>query len=89
MFASVLQADRDPGRSHTYRGLKTKVQIKVNDMGISLWDQRKEKRKTNQNEFREIPWNPEVHRNGLLDLSDLNLKIYIAFIIVIKCTYNI
>ena len=45
MFASVIQADRDPGRSHTYRGLNTKVKIEVNDMGISFWDQRKEKRK--------------------------------------------
>ena len=27
-----MQADRDPGRSHTYRGLKTKVKLEVNDM---------------------------------------------------------
>ena len=31
-FISVLQANRDPGRSHTYRGLKTKVKLEVNDM---------------------------------------------------------
>ena len=29
---SVLQDDRDPGRSHTYRVLKTKVKLEVNDM---------------------------------------------------------
>ena len=31
-FISVLQADRDPGRSHTYRALKTNVKLEVNDM---------------------------------------------------------
>ena len=35
----------DPGRSHTYRGLKIKVKIEVNDIEISFLDQRKEKRK--------------------------------------------
>ena len=29
---SVLQADRDPIRSHTHRVIKTKVKIEVNDM---------------------------------------------------------
>ena len=28
----MLQADRDPGRSHTYRAWKTKVKCEVNDM---------------------------------------------------------
>ena len=28
----VLQADRDPGRSQTYKVLKIKVKIEVNDM---------------------------------------------------------
>ncbi len=71
-FASVLQADRDHGRSHTYRGLKAKVKIKVNDMEISFYDQKKRKeKKSDHKEFREIPWNPEFPRNGLLDLYDL------------------
>ena len=29
---SVLHADRDPRRLHTYRVLKTKVKLEVNDM---------------------------------------------------------
>ena len=31
-FISALQADRDPGRSHNYRTLKTKEKYEVNDM---------------------------------------------------------
>ena len=70
-FASVLQADRDPGRSHTYKGLKTKVKLEVNDMGYHSEVKVENREKSGQKEFREIPWNSEFHRNGLLDLFDL------------------
>ena len=54
-FVTVLQADRDPERSHTYRGLKTKVKLEVNDMGNHSEVKEEKREKSGQKEFREIP----------------------------------
>ena len=70
-FAYVLQADRDPGRSHTYRAMKIKVKLEVNDMRYHFEITEEIREKSGQKEFREIPWNSEFHRNGLVDFSGL------------------
>ena len=54
-FASVPQADRDPERSHTYRRLKKKVKLEVNDMGYNSEVKKENREKSGQKEFREIP----------------------------------
>ena len=40
-------------------------------MGYNSEVKEEKREKSGQKEFREIPWNSEYHRNGLLDLSDM------------------
>ena len=57
----VLQADRDPERSHTNRVLETKVNLDVNDMrhhSENTWERLEKTERKKFGEFSEEFWIP-------------------------------